>query len=111
MRSFQLEDTPSCNISTVILEEKARSGLKSDVDFMMAHLHPEMSFLTSRLIDFGLGLISNGQGRRRIRYYLFRGNPVQRNYAALYFKRRGNNLLLWLAVLLNKVDKPQAYSK
>jgi hypothetical protein len=110
MFSFQLEDTPS-NISTTKLEEKARSGRKSDVDFMMAHLHPEMSFLTSRLIDYGLGLITKGQGRRRICFYLFKGNSVQRNYAALYFKRRGNNLLLWLAVLLNKVDKSQAFSK
>jgi hypothetical protein len=52
----------STTISTTSLEEKARSGRRSDVDFMMAQLQPAMPFLASRLVNYGLGLITNGQG-------------------------------------------------
>lgn len=110
MLPSQPENIPS-DISTTILENKAHAGRKSDVDFMMSRLHPEMTFLTSRLIDYGLGLINSWQGCMRIRFYLFYGNAIQRNYAALYFKRRGSALLLWLAVLLKRIDREQAFSK
>ncbi len=85
------------------------SGQSGDVDTLMAALTAQDDFATTRLVDFALGLVETGAGRQRIRHYLFNGSQVQRNYAALYFKRRGWNDLLDEAVRQGKIDNLQAY--
>lgn len=88
-----------------------RSGAVADVDALMQALCNHDDFATSRLVDFALGLIDTREGDGRIRHYLFHGAPVQRNYAALYFKRRGRTALLDEAVAQGKIDAVQAYSR
>lgn len=88
-----------------------QSGTGADVDTLMHTLHIETDFATSRLVDFALGLVDTGEGVGRLRHYLFHGTPVQRNYAALYFKRRGHILLLDEAVAQGRIDAVQAYSQ
>jgi hypothetical protein len=88
-----------------------QSGTGAAVDTLMHVLHAQDDFATSRLVDFALGLIDTGEGEGRLRHYLFQGTPVQRNYAALYFKRRGRVGLLDEAVAQGKIDTVQAYSR
>ena len=87
------------------------SGKQEDVDRLMKALADEDTLATSKLVDFALGLVDTRQGLARLRYFLFYGLQVQRNYAALYFKRKGFVDLLDEAVSLGKIDREQAYSK
>ncbi len=87
------------------------SGAAYDVDALMHALYDHDDLATSRLVDFALGLVDTRDGTARLRHYLFHGAPVQRNYAALYFKRRGRLGLLEEAVAQGKIDAVQAYSQ
>jgi hypothetical protein len=93
------------------LEQRANSGSMADVDFLMENLEMSRAFGLSKMIDFALGLVSSDEGRSRIRYFLFNGTLIQRNHAALYFKRRGNIWVLEEAVQCGCIDKTQAYSR
>lgn len=86
-----------------------RSGAPADVDTLMCHLHEQVDFTTTRLVDFALGLVNTDEGAGRIRHYLFHGAQIQRNYAALYFKRRDEMALIHEAVAQGKIDEIQAY--
>lgn len=86
-----------------------RSGAAADVDTLMGHLHERVDFTTTRLVDYGLSLVDTREGADRIRHYLFHGAPIQRNYAALYFKRRDEIALLNEAVAKGKIDTIQAF--
>jgi len=89
----------------------ALSGKPEDVDFFMTVLNEEPDFVTVKTIDYALGLVSTASGEERIKHYLFNGTPVQRNYAALYFKRRNMQDLLKEAVAKGVIDKIQAFSR
>ncbi len=86
-----------------------QSGAAHDIDTLMAHLHEQVDFTTTRLVDFALGLVDTDEGAGRIHHYLFHGALIQRNYAALYFKRRQEMALLHEAVAQGKIDEIQAY--
>ncbi len=87
------------------------SGTIEDVDRLMHILSSQGDFATSRLVDYALNLVRTREGVERLRYYLFNGNEIQRNYAALYFKRRGHRDLLDDAVAQGKIDQIQAYAE
>ncbi len=86
------------------------SGAAHDVDALMHALVAHDDLATSRLVDFALGLVDTRDGTARLRHYLFHGAPIQRNYAALYFKRRGRTALLEEAVAQGRIDWAQAFS-
>jgi hypothetical protein len=86
-----------------------RSGAAADVDTLMLNLHERVDFTTTRLVDFALSLVKTDEGADRIRHYLFQGAQIQRNYAALYFKRRDEMAPLHEAVAQGKIDEIQAY--
>jgi hypothetical protein len=88
-----------------------QSGTGADIDLLMHTLHHQADFATSRLVDFALSLVETNEGATRLHHYLFNGTPVQRNYAALYFKRRGRVALLEEAVAQGKIDAIQAYAQ
>ena len=87
------------------------SAKPEDVDFLMNALTVQDDFATSRLVDFALSLVETHEGKQRLRHYLFHGVPRQRNYAALYFKRKGYTELLDEAVAQGKIDSVQAYAR
>lgn len=87
------------------------SGKQADVDELMEALAARDDLVTSRLVDFALGLVNTPEGVERMRHYLFNGDPRQRNYAALHFKRKGQIGILDEAVIRGKIDATQAYSK
>ncbi len=86
-----------------------RSGAAADVDRMMSHLHARSDFTTTKLVDYGLTLVTAPQGVARIHHYLFNGTQIQRNYAALYFKRNRDMAPLHAAVAQGMIDEIQAY--
>ena len=88
-----------------------RAGTRQDVDRLMEALVSRDDLATSKLVDFALGLVRTREGMVRVEDYLFRGNQVQRNFATLYFKRRGLVELIDEAVQRGLVDREQAYSK
>jgi hypothetical protein len=89
----------------------ARTGGVADVDTLMDNLESDRNSATCKLVDFTLGLVDTHEGKDRIRHYLFNGTQIQRNYAALYFKRRGAKNILREAVNQGCIDKLQAFSK
>jgi hypothetical protein len=92
-------------------EQRGRSGSAADVDFLMGNLTSEEELVTCKLVDYGLGLVATREGRVRLHHFLFHGNLIQRNYAALYFKRREWTDVLDEAVRCGCIDEAQAYSK
>jgi hypothetical protein len=92
------------------LKQRATSGRAADVDFLMENLVLSRSFSRCKVIDFALNLVSSAEGQARIGHFLFNGSQIQRNYAALYFKRQGNAQLIDEAVRRGCIDEVQAYS-
>jgi len=93
------------------LKQRAQSGGSGDVDYLMQHLDTNQSFAGLKLLDFALGLVSSPEGVKRIEHFLFNGSTTQRNYAALYFKRRGSDRIIDEAVRQGCVDSIQAYAR
>lgn len=91
--------------------QRAGRGRSSDVDFLMEQLHDAEVLVQFKLIDYALGLVDSAEGAARIHHFLFSGTPTQRNYAALYFKRRGITDVLEEAVQAGCIDAVQAFSK
>ena len=87
------------------------AGRIEDVDFLMEALVTRDDLATTRLVDYALSLVDNWAGIGRVRHYLFNGVQVQRNYAALFFKRKGWTDLLDEAVAMGLIDYAQAYAK
>lgn len=86
-------------------------AMPEDIDFLMTILVRQDDIATSRLVDFALSLVDTPQGKQRMREYLFNGELRQRNYAALYFKRKGQTDVLDEAVAKGKIDTVQAYAR
>jgi hypothetical protein len=88
-----------------------QSGKRSDIDRLMTELVTRDDMATAKLIDYALSLVATREGMAALREYLFQGLPQQRNYAALFFKRKGHLDLLDEAVAQGKIDHKQAYLK
>lgn len=93
------------------LTELAQSGAASAVDAIMSHLHDKQHIIVCKKIDYVLSIIEDRDMRFRISHYLFNGTEIQRNYSALYFKRRGNAEILKKAYRQGCIDAKQAFSK
>ena len=94
-----------------IAAQKAKCGSEADVDFLMNILTEHTSLPECKITDYALSQVDTTEGSDRIGYYLFNGNPVQRNYAALYFKRRGDISILNKALAIQRIDEEQARAK
>jgi hypothetical protein len=90
---------------------RGTSGGPADVDLLMNALASLDDLATTRLVDYALSLVETRAGRQRLNHYLLNGTQVQRNYAALYFKRRGIVDPLDEAVAQGKIDSEQAYAR
>ena len=101
-------------IRRLALNEATRlavSGCADDIDRLLEHLDERASFADCKVIDYALGLVESLEGRQQIRHYLFAGSPIQRNYAALFFKRRRAVEILEDAVACGCIDVVQAYAR
>jgi len=93
------------------LIDKAQTGNTGDVDFIMSHLTCDSDFAMTRYVDFALSLVDNPSGSERIKYYLFHGTLIQRNYACLYLNRLGEWEPVKEAFEKGLIDEIQAYSR
>ena len=93
------------------LAELAQSRKSSNVDMIMAYLNESQTLANCKKIDYVLSLIDCRNMRLRLKHYLFNGTEIQRNYAALYFKRRGSTEILKEAVHQRCIDEKQAFSR
>ena len=89
----------------------AKRGIANDIDLIMNCLDEKVDFLLTRNVDYALSLVCSKEGVRRIRFYLFKGNIIQRNYACLYFVRRGERRVVKRAYRKGLVDEKQAFSR
>ena len=88
-----------------------QSGKKADIDLLMHALVTRDDLATCKLVDYALSHVSSLEGVERLRHYLFNGHRSQRNYAALYFKRRGFVDILDEAFAQGKIDWKQAFAE
>ena len=94
-----------------VLIDKAQSGNSTDVDFIMDELTINATLAMTRYIDFSLSLVEKKEGRERIKYYLFNGTLIQRNYASLFFNRLGEWQPVKEAYEKGLIDEIQAYAR
>jgi hypothetical protein len=93
------------------LIDKAQTGNKEDIDCIMSYLTSESSFAMTRYVDFALSLVENPYGFGQIKYYLFNGTLIQRNYASLYLNRLGEWEIVKEAFKQGLIDEIQAFAR
>lgn len=93
------------------LIDKAQIGNKEDVEFIMSYLTSESSLAMTRYVDFALSLVVNPSGLEQIKYYLFKGTLIQRNYASLYLNRLGEWEIVKEAFKEGLIDEIQAFAR
>lgn len=89
----------------------ANKGRFEHVDILMHHLSHQSDLATTSFIDFALSRVNNKEGINRIKYYLFNGTLIQRNYASLYFNRLGEWEFVKKAFDKGLIDEIQAFSR
>lgn len=55
------------------LIERAISGKIEDVDYILAHLSPDVTIATTKFVDYALSFVESDLGIKRMEYYLFNG--------------------------------------
>lgn len=93
------------------LIDRANSGNVEDVDFILNHLTPDVTFSTSRFVDYALSFVISDSGIQQIEYYLYNGTQIQRNYCALFFNRRDDWIIVKKAYEDGLIDEIQAYAR
>jgi len=93
------------------LIEYAESGTESDVHYIFSHLNQTSDFAMTRFVDFALSVVESEAGKERIRFYLFHGTQIQRNYASLYFNRLGEWEIVKAAFDQGLIDEVQAFAR
>lgn len=89
----------------------ANKGQSEHVDRLMSYLTSKSNIATTRFVDFALSQVYNKEGVDRIKYYLFNGTIIQRNYACLYFNRLNEWKYVKEAFEKGLIDEIQAFSR
>lgn len=106
MRYFQIERFTGKLRELIDL---ALLGEKVNIDKIFKELNEHTTIEDTRYVDFALSLVEKEQGIKQIEYYLFNGSQMQRNYASLFFNRRGDYDLIEKANKLGLIDDLQAF--
>ena len=109
----------SPNLTVDIPSMESRKTLKGDslnapmlsVDLVMKTLKEANTVGECKIADYNLSKFTGKSDVNRIQYYLFEGDQRQRNYAALYFRRKGDYSIVMKAYKDGKIDKVQARAK
>ena len=94
-----------------VLIDKAENGSSGDVDYIMDKLTVKSTLAMTRYVDFALSLVDKNNGIERIKYYLFNGTLIQRNYASLFLNRLGEWKPVKLAYERGLIDEVQAFAR
>lgn len=89
----------------------AIEGTQNSVTQILNALNAELTIEKSKFIDFALSHVSSDEGIETLKYFLFHGTQIQRNYCALYFGRIGEYPLIREAYDLGLIDAKQAFSR
>lgn len=89
----------------------AKKGTKNSIKIIMDDLNKNMTITESKIIDFALGEIDTDEGIDTMKYYLFHGSQIQRNYCALYFGRKSEYFIIRQAYDKGLIDAKQAFSR
>lgn len=89
----------------------AQQGTKESIDKIMMDLNENMTLAESRYIDYALSYVDSSEGMETMKYYLFHGTQIQRNYCALYFGRLHEYFILREAYDKGLIDDKQAFSR
>lgn len=89
----------------------AQNATRESVDEIMKTLDSKASLKTTREIDYALSQVETEDGIDAIKYYLFHGTLIQRNYSALYFGRIHEYFILKEAYEMGLIDEIQAFSR
>jgi hypothetical protein len=92
------------------LHRRGVRGTAEDVDVLMAVLDAG-DIAMSKSVDAALSDVRSTQGLQRMEFYLFNGSKQQRNFAALFFRRRGNMTILLKALQAGAIDRVQALAR
>ena len=90
---------------------RAQRGTIEDIDFILKHLNKNSSFAITRYVDYALSIVGKEEGKERLKYYLFEGSPIQRNYISLYFNRLGEWQIVKKAYEKGLIDEVQAFAR
>ncbi len=90
---------------------KANQGFTEYVKNIMDKLNADMTLEESRQLDYALSKITLPESVEVIKDYLFSGSQIQRNYAALYFGRIHEYIILREAYDQGLIDEKQAFSR
>lgn len=93
------------------LIQLARQGTKEAIENIMINLDLETTLQETREIDYALSQVESEEGIESIKYYLFHGTQIQRNYAALYLGRVHDYVILREAFNMGLIDEIQAFSR
>lgn len=93
------------------LTSRGLSGKTTDVDYIMGQLLSFSNVAITRYVDYSLSLVDTPAGFERIKFYLFNGTQVQRNYASLYLNRLGEWELVKEAFQKGLIDQIQAFAR
>ena len=93
------------------LVERIQRGDPTQVDFVFELLQPGCGLVVTRFVDYALSLVESPDCIARVRYYLFHGNEIQRNYASLYFNRRYEWPIVKQAYEKGLIDQVQAFAR
>lgn len=91
--------------------ELAKIGDEKSIEILMSGLNQEMTLKESRELDYALSFITKKESMDVLKKYLFEGSQIQRNYAALFFGRNHEYILLREAYDLGLIDEKQAFSR
>ncbi len=89
----------------------ALEGTQDSVVQILNELNSELTIEKSKYIDYALSHVSSEEGIDTLKYYLFHGTQIQRNYCALYFGRIGEYPLIREAFDQGLIDAKQAFSR
>jgi hypothetical protein len=90
---------------------RADNGNSSDIDYIMGKLTISARLSMTRFVDYSLSRVENVEGMKRIRFYLFNGTIIQRNYASLFFNRLGEWKVVKEAFDKGLIDEIQAFAR
>ena len=93
------------------LIDRTVRGTRGDIDEVMARLTQDATLAETRNIDFALSFVVKPEGLERLKHYLFNGTQIQRNYATLYFNRRGDWKYVKQAYEQGLIDEVQAFAR
>lgn len=94
---------PKQPVTLQTLKKRAQIGRISDINYLMRDIDTKVNKFGSTIILYVLYCIVSHEGRARVAHFLFNGNRMQRNYAALCLTQWGYRDIVDIAIEEKKI--------